>query len=622
MSLPPELPSSPHAHGHGVVSALANHFRSVDSAPAGYSIKRPSSDVNGFMLTFVTLALVSLITLTLLARFGVLERRDLIFASPSPGIVVLPLRLFIVVFFCTYSLYAYTNWRRRAALWAATTGIFILGCLAVDFSALGLASAGLRLSLLAQQAMSLLVAMAALPLVVLAQAQLPGPFSSPVRRQPRAPFVMVAVVLTLSVGIAVGCARLLADPVHSMRSMAILGGIGPGIFLAQQAFTVIFGVIGARSTARTRRSDFAPNLAILVPAHNEAHGIGETIHAVDAAARTYPNHIHMYVVDNCSADDTAEAAARSLERCQLITGEVLTCDIPGKAVALNYGLERIREDFVVRIDADTIIGDDCLAIAMRHFRDPTVGSVGGLPLPVGRTTWIDRVRLVEVILRHGFFQVALGGYQGILGVPGMFAAYRRSVIEEVGGTTEGMNGEDTDICLRMAAAGYRVVADPKAVYYSETPATFEHLREQRTRWFRSIYHIAAHARPILLKPATVPGGIVLPFMLASAARRAMLAPLLVFSVLCLTVFRGAYPHLAWQPVAAVLVGMPMLVAVLAAIVQRRWSVLYLIPAYLCFRLMRSYFTLESLLSLVYPPLRRWPGARGAMKFVQRPAGAR
>ncbi|NED63460.1 glycosyltransferase, partial [Streptomyces sp. SID10244] len=145
------------------------------------------------------------------------------------------------------------------------------------------------------------------------------------------------------------------------------------------------------------------------------------------------------------------------------------------------GFEHLAEEFVVRIDADTVIGPGCLDTAMRHFANPRVGCVGGMPMPMEEKTWIDKCRLIEVYMRHGFFQVSLDGYRGVMGIPGMFAIYRRSQVVRVGGIVQGMNGEDTDICMRLAAAGYRNVADPQAVYYSETPVSFAHLREQRTR---------------------------------------------------------------------------------------------------------------------------------------------
>lgn len=585
-----------------VTAALAGHFHSIDSAPVGYSVHRRPADTNSFLVTFVALSLLGLTVLgTGLGPGALGQHRDLVIASGTGGIVRVPLRLFVVVFFCSYALYAWTDWWRRVALAVEMVGLFLVGCAAIDVLSALATRQGLTVQLFAQQLVSLVLALGIFPLVVMRHAQLPTPTPSPVlRRVPVRPFALLVLVLVASLGVAAWVEDRFFDQVVALRSVALLGGLGAGVFLAQQLFVGTLAAIGTWRVRRGRRHEFAPGVAVLIAAHNEAHGIAETIAAVDRAAAHYDGWVRVYIVDNCSRDHTAAAALAALSACEQISGEVLACDVPGKAVALNLGLNSLREPFVVRIDADTVISDDCLSIAMRHFADPTVGAVGGMPLPRHQHTLIDRVRLIEVLLRHGWFQIALGGYDGVLGVPGMFAVYRAEAVEVVGGTTEGMNGEDVDICLRMNTAGYRTVADPAAVYHSETPADFEHLREQRTRWFRSIYHISAHNRPALLRGWSVGGAVVLPFMLASAARRAMLTPLLLFCTLVVAIFGGVWPALPWQPVAAIVLGLPMLVTIWVCLLRRRPGALLYLPHYLFFRLVRSYFTLGAALTLVYP----------------------
>jgi cellulose synthase/poly-beta-1,6-N-acetylglucosamine synthase-like glycosyltransferase len=586
--------------------ALTDHFRSVDSAPAGFSIAREPSVANGFFVTFTALSLVLLVATIVASNRGILiDQRDLVLATAGGDVVRMPIRLFFVAFFATYALYAAGTWGRRGVLALQLLGELLVVFLLVDVAAVVAARQDwFTMPVYAQQLLSGLGAVAVFPHVVLTQARLPrrsGP-QPLATRVPWRSYLAVAGVLAAGAVAATWALRHLTEQVEVLRSVALLGGVGPGLFLILQVFSLVFVVVGWRALVRGSRQPFHPPLAVLVPAHNEAHDIGDTIAAVDAAAATYRGPICLYVVDNCSVDDTAEVAAKALANAHRIDGEVLSCDRPGKAVALNHGLAHIEEDFVVRIDADTVIEPGCLEAAMRHLRDPRVAAVGGLPLPTARRTWIDRVRLVEVLLRHGFYQVVQGGFGGVVGVPGMFAVYRRQAVLEVGGTAEGMNGEDTDIVLRMVAAGYRAVSDPRARYRSETPATYAHLREQRLRWFRSVYHVVGHNRDLLFRPAQLTGTLVLPYMLASAALRAALAPLVLFAGLVLTVFGAAYPTLAWQPVVAMVLGTALLVSAAVCLAWRMPRALVDLPAYLGFRLLRSYFTLASALTLVYPPL--------------------
>ncbi|MYR08141.1 glycosyltransferase [Gordonia sp. SID5947] len=585
--------------------AIADHFRSVDSAPADYAVDRPSSGTNGFLITLVGLSIVFLCARTFLANVVFVDvPRDPVLFAKLHGDVVFPLRMFLIIFFISYAAFAYSNIWRRLFIGISLLGKFLAFCLVVDLTAWFLHHTGIvSISVFGVQMISGLAALAILPHTIMRQAQLPpqGPMPSVLQELPMKPFLIWLGCLLLSIAGAFVAIHVLYDVVAVLKDWAILGGIGAGVFLMQQILAVSTALFGLRALKASRSHDFAPRVAILVPAHNEAHSIAATIDAVDGAAESYPGGVHLYVVNNASSDETHEVALETIRNCEFITGEVLECPTPGKAIALNMGVEHISEEFIVRIDADTVIGPGCLDSAMRHFANPDVGCVGGLPLPLEEKTWIDKCRLIEVYMRHGFFQVSLDGYNAVMGIPGMFAVYRRSQLLEVGGMVQGMNGEDTDICMRLTAAGYHSIADPHAVYYSETPASYAHLREQRTRWFRSIYHLAARNRAILFDRRTMVGTFVLPFNLVNAARRAMLLPLLIYAALTGFVFHATFVTMRWQPIVATLLGMSMIMTVVVTLIWRASAVRF-IPLYLGFRVLRSYFTLSSALSLIYPPM--------------------
>jgi len=189
-------------------------------------------------------------------------------------------------------------------------------------------------------------------------------------------------------------------------------------------------------------------------------------------------------------------------------------------------------------------------------------------------------------------------------VPGMFAAYRTEAVRRAGGFVQGMNGEDTDVSLRIGEMGYRVIGDPHVQYVSEVPVTYKHMREQRMRWFRSVYHVSARNRTYLddWRPSLRGKGI-LPFMLLNSARRAMTVPLFIFGLLHLTLALDATAPLTGQAVLAVLLGAPALMGAFAALANGRIGALLGLPEYVLFRLLRSYLTLESVLSIAFAPRR-------------------
>ena len=123
---------------------------------------------------------------------------------------------------------------------------------------------------------------------------------------------------------------------------------------------------------------------------------------------------------------------------------------------------------------------------MPHFQaDPQVGLVGAFTLPKEPyTTWIDRLRMFELIVSFGFVRPTTDLVDGVFCIPGTFTAFRRVAALEVGGFTEGIYGEDVDFTYAVARIGYRAVIDTRVRSYEDVPNTQRQLRTQRTRWNR------------------------------------------------------------------------------------------------------------------------------------------
>ncbi|MCB4379755.1 glycosyltransferase family 2 protein, partial [Synechococcus sp. MU1644] len=326
--------------------------------------------------------------------------------------------------------------------------------------------------------------------------------------------------------------------------------------------------------------------------------IRDTINAMDRAATHYGGDVHILIMNNNSTDDTEEIARETLAACKAAKGRVINVPKPGKSNALNAGLDACETEFLVRVDADTLVGEDNFTRAMPYFTDPSVGVVGGVPVPPGGALF-DRARLLEVLVKHGFYSVAMGAVNGVVGIPGMFVVYRTHHPRYLGGFVEGMNGEDTDISLRIGELGFHSVVDPKLRYVSEVPSSYSHMREQRMRWFRSIYHISSRCRDLIYGCGkTLRGKVILPYMLINSARRAMLVPLIIFGSLEWGLGFNAMSPIVWQSIVAVTTGAPAIMAVVASLLNGVPKGIFALPEYLMFRVLRAYFTLESMLSIL------------------------
>lgn len=585
-------PAQDNAARKGVV------FRSVDSQPEGLSVRVSPLRAPALLLTFAILSVLQLSLFKTGVYDWLFPQRDYVFA-PYTGEHSIAIRTYIISFFISFAIFGSGSPRARFNFACDLVLRFLAICALLDLiNSAFLSLVGEPYPLSFVQIIAGLLGFALFSLMLVERGAMPNAVQVKTGEQQNMRMFLRFIATALIAGFVSAFVGSLESPVvKEMRELTLLGGIGPGVFLFLPLFFFQLYIIGVIERAISAAKDFEAPVSIIVPAFNEEHIIAETIQHIDEAAGLYGAPVELLILDNNSADATAEVARATIDDALFVDGRVIHIARPGKAYALNQGVEEAKHEFLLRIDADTQIGADNIELAMQNFHDPHVGVVGGIPMPPGGGLF-DRARLVEVLLKHGYYAPALSAFWGLIGVPGMFALYRTEALRKAGSFATGMNGEDTDMSFRISELGYHALVDQRVRYVSEVPATVAHMREQRMRWFRSVYHISARAKDALVsRSLSVRGKLVLPYMLLNSARRAMMVPILIFGVFQLLTGAGDDSALVWQSIIAVLVGAPAIVAVVAIIINREWVALLGMPEYLAFRAMRAWYTLESVLSI-------------------------
>lgn len=581
------------------------NFVSVDSAPKRFAGHVPQWRAPAAIVLFAMIAVAQLAVLNLTPISKVFTNNDWVF-SPYAGHHVVAVRVFVISFYISFASFANGGALSRLKFGIDLLVTFAVACALLDgLNAVILSLFDLSYSLNVTQIASGLIGFAIYSIKLLEWGHMPVRIR--VEHRPtsnRKSLGRLLLVILTSTCIAWFASKSDWKLVDQLRQIALLGGIGPGVFLF---FPALFGqlyLFAVYDVLRMRPLPVKPAVSIIVPAHNEQYIIERTIRAMDKAAEHYGGVVRILIMNNNSTDDTAKIAAAALSACKAATGRVIDVPTPGKSHALNAGLDAADTELLVRVDADTLLGEDNLSRAIPYFSDPEVGVVGGVPIPPGGGLF-DRARLLEVMVKHGFYSVAMGAINGIVGIPGMFVVYRTEHPRYLGGFVEGMNGEDTDISLRIGELGFKSVVDPRIKYVSEVPSTYQHMREQRMRWFRSVYHISSRCRDLIYSDwITIRGKLMLPYMLVNSARRAMLVPLIVFGTIeYVTAFNDESP-LIWQAILAVFIGAPCLMAIFATLLNGLLRGMICLPEYLIFRIVRSYFTLESMMSITLSKARR------------------
>ena len=576
-----------------------NEFWSVDSAPKKFAGQVEQSRAPKVLVLFSILSLIALYSVNEFAFSDAFFPNDDLMLVEYAGNHGIPLRIYLFCFFISFAAFCEKEFKKKIRFGLDMVLTFGVLCALMDMCALLLREwADVLISVHAAEIASGIIGFAVYSYKLLENGSMPARIGMHINPGDLAYTTRRLIFVSIfAAAVSLWVSSQEFQTIEVLRSFSLLGGIGPGVFLFLPVLFCTFYIIGRSDLARASIGRFAPDVTLIIPAHNEEYIIENTLNAVDVAAGNYAGGVRVLVMNNNSEDATEEIAKRTLAQFKHARGEVVNEYKAGKSHALNAGLAAARTDYLVRVDADTLIDPMALKLAMRHFRDPNVAVVGGVPVPPFGAMF-DRARYLEVVVKHGFYSVAMGAINGVVGVPGMLAIYQTELPRRLGGFVEGMNGEDTDISLRIGSLGYRLVVDPKVKYISEVPASYGHMREQRMRWFRSIYHISARCRDLLYgKHLTLRGKLILPYMLINSGRRAMMVPLLLFGIIEYMTGFNTGAHVKWQSVLALAVGAPTIVAAISSLLDGSVKGILYVPEYLIFRVLRAYFTLESMLSI-------------------------
>ena len=174
---------------------------------------------------------------------------------------------------------------------------------------------------------------------------------------------------------------------------------------------------------------------------------------------------------------------------------------PSVVAAANRGVAAAHGELVLFLDDDLRLHDRALiAEHLDNYGDATIGGVAGRVLDAERPLEGDfDPRSADPV--WGFFHSGWthGTRCEVTSAPGANVSFRRSVLQAVGGVDERFAGNafrwENDLCLRVRAAGYRVIYDPRPTvhHFYGTPGGNEnrHLHGRQPgshRWYRDFFH--------------------------------------------------------------------------------------------------------------------------------------
>ncbi len=268
-----------------------------------------------------------------------------------------------------------------------------------------------------------------------------------------------------------------------------------------------------------------PRLAVVVPAHDEEHGIAATVASV--LPQLAPGDRLLVVADNCT-DGTAAVARSS-------GAEVVERVDParrGKGHAMAAGVRELERDppaVVVFVDADCLLGEGALDRLARIVATSGRPAQADYRMEVPEHA-IHAVRLLQFawILRNHTRALGLQRLAGCCQLHGSGMAIPWGALQSVCLAT-GDIVEDLRLGLELARAGFAPEACPEAMVRSTFPATPRGRSHQRRRWEHG--HLATMVRRV---PGLLLRSVVLrDLRLAGMALDVLVPPLALLSAMVL-----------------------------------------------------------------------------------------
>src|SRR4051794_17318953 len=120
-------------------------------------------------------------------------------------------------------------------------------------------------------------------------------------------------------------------------------------------------------------------ITFIIPAYNEERLLGGTVQAVHTAARAVGEPYEVAVADDASTDQTAAVAERNGARVVRVARRQI-------AATRNAGAREAKGDFLIFVDADTLVNEAVVRGAVGALRGGAAGGGAAVrfdgPLPL------------------------------------------------------------------------------------------------------------------------------------------------------------------------------------------------------------------------------------------------
>ncbi|HVB12758.1 MAG TPA: glycosyltransferase [Nitrososphaerales archaeon] len=246
-----------------------------------------------------------------------------------------------------------------------------------------------------------------------------------------------------------------------------------------------------------------PKVSILISTFNEKFVIGRSLEAMEKL--DYPKDKIQVVVADDSTDDTVRLIDDKVSELNSLGIDAIVSRRPTrenfKCGALNKAMNYVTGDYVLLLDADSIIPPDILSKGIDAMETHSNTAFVSFRYGHYNREYNLITRLFALAQDMADTTSKMGAYlvNAPFSAQGGFTLVRAKDLRDIGQWTNGRIADDTDISIKLYLKGKRGIYLSNVTIMSEDPSTLEAWKKQVARtsqgWWRCI---AKYTKPIIV----------------------------------------------------------------------------------------------------------------------------
>lgn len=226
--------------------------------------------------------------------------------------------------------------------------------------------------------------------------------------------------------------------------------------------------------------NLAPFISILIPCHNEAVVIKETVENILNV--DYENY-EIIVIDDRSTDDTKDAVLELEKKYDKVKALIRDKSAyPGKSAVLNDAIKIAKGEAYLVFDADAKIKPDFIKLLLTKYEGDDVGAIQARKVIINANqNFLTACQYNEYVM-DTHLQVGRDAVKGAVELRGNGELIKKNALVDIGGWNNETITDDLDMSTRLHIKGWDIRFVQDAIVYEEGVVTFSALVRQRRRW--------------------------------------------------------------------------------------------------------------------------------------------